>query len=270
MHSWSKWSNWIFVLFTPHLMSHAQYTWSSLKIFQAQKQLQVKNCNDFKYNVRLSLCLCCDFLLHPQLVILEFWKLEICKFAKENPRNLHFLSLSFSLFLFHFPLWPWRECTDSGLHHSWLRTSSIEIERFRSQIVVVSNFGAFNFVHISDIWEVRGRAIRWSTASRKRRTWRRWLTSSSAECRGRCLPNLASVFLADDVDGKGWRESVLTIRRLAWAPRHGWKVVGCQRTGPLLSGSHGKRKRRQVGNKVTAKNWQHGLLAMMVAIFFSS
>ena len=196
MHSWS---NWIFVLFTPHLMSHAQYTWSSLKLFQAQKYLQVKNCNDFKYNVRLSLCLCCDFLLHPQLVILEFWKLEICKFAKENPRNLHFLSLSFSLFLFHFPLWPWRECTDSRLHHSWLRTSSIEIERFRSQIVVVSNFGAFNFVHISDTF-----------------------------------------------------------------------LVGCQRTGPLLSGSHGKRKRRQVGNKVTAKNWQHGLLAMMVAIFFSS
>ena len=268
MQSWSKWSNWIFVLFTPHLMSHAQYTWSSLKIFQAQKYLQVKNCNDFRHNVRLSLCLCCDFLLHPQLVILEFWKLEICKYAKENPRNLHFLSLSFSLFLFHFPLWPWRECTDSGLHHSWLRTSSIEIERFRSQIVVVSNFGAFNFVHISDIWEVRGRAIRWSTASRKRRTWRRWLTSSSAECR--CLPHLASVFLADDGDGKGWRESVLTIRRLAWAPRHGWKVVGCQRTGPLLSGSHGKSKRRQVGNKVTAKNWQHGLLAIMVAIFFSS
>ena len=164
-----------------------------------------------------------------------------------------FLSLYFSIFLFYFPLWPWRECTDSGLHHSWLRTSSIEIERFRRQIVVVSNFGALNFVHISDLWEVRGRAIRWSTASRKRRTWRRWLTSSSAECR--CLPHLASVFLADDGDGKGWRESVLAIRRLVWAPRHGWKVVGCQRTGPLLSGSHGKRKKRQVGNKVTAKNW---------------
>ena len=64
MHSWSKWSNWIFVLFTPHLMSHAQYTWSSLKIFQAQKYLQVKNCNDFKYNVRpLFVCVVISFYI---------------------------------------------------------------------------------------------------------------------------------------------------------------------------------------------------------------